>query len=307
MRYFYIFTLAMPFLTACGQQKSKAPIVTRQEISIIQDSVIIPQENNSIVVEPIDNREQIIKKLKFKIENNIPLVVHVKVPLCDNENQGIVPTSPSLGNGMDLKRNLYWATSKGMKRFFNELSDWTLLSSELDPSENVLERVVFKKKYKNGAIVYLVADAYRGDRMVACLQDHFNSLSGVLKDTMVIGSDTVGIYGNADLLAFNGHNGLMDETVFFEKNVDGIARDAVTIACISGDYFKTRYDATNSYPLVHTTNLLYPGAFILEGIINSWANLESAKECKIAAGNGYYKYKPKSGPNGSQNLFSSGW
>jgi len=307
MKYFYFFILATPFFTACGQQDTNEPITNTPKTESIEDSVILPQKINVIVAESVENRDQIIKKIKTKIDENSPLVVHVKVPLCDNENQGIVPTSPSLGNGLDLKRNLYWATSKGMKRFFNELSDWELLSSEFDINDNVLERVVFKKKYKNGAIVYLVADAYRGDRMVKCLQDHFNSLSGVLKDSIIINTDTIGIYGYADLLAFNGHNGLMDETVFFEKNVDGIARDAVTIACISGDYFKTRYEATNSYPLVHTTNLLYPGAFILEGVINSWANLESDKQCKIAAGKGYYKHKPKSGPNGSQNLFSYGW
>jgi hypothetical protein len=307
MKYFPAFLMLPLFFTACGQEEVNSNTTATVEKAIPATDSIVIEEQEELLLEPTDNRIEIIKKIKSKIENNIPLVVHVNVPLCDNENQGIVPTSPSLGNGMDLKRNLYWATSKGMKRFFKELSDWKLLSSELESNEDVLERVVFKKKFSNGAIVYLVADAYRGDRMVRCLQDHFNALSGVLKDTLIINSDTIGIYGNADLLAFNGHNGLMDETVFFDKSVDGIARDAVTIACISGDYFKTRYQATNSYPLVHTTNLLYPGAFILEGVINSWANLESDKECKIAAGKGYYKHKPKSGPNGSQNLFSFGW
>jgi len=307
MKYFPAFLFIPLFFTACGQQETTGNTIVTAESSLPTTDSVMVEKQKVLVLEPTDNREQIIEKLKTKIENNIPLVIHVKVPLCDNENQGIVPTSPSLGNGMDLKRNLYWATSKGMKRFFNELSDWKLVSSQLDINKDVLERVVFKKHFKNGAIVYLVADAYRGDRMINCLQDHFNSLSGVLKDSLVIDIDTIGIYGNADLLAFNGHNGLMDETVFFDKSADGIARDAVTIACISGDYFKSRYKATNSYPLVHTTNLLYPGAFILEGVINSWANLESDEQCKKAAGNGYYKHKPKSGPNGSQNLFSYGW
>ena len=61
-------------------------------------------------------------------------------------------------------------------------------------------------------------------------------------------------------------------------------KDAVSISCISGEYFKAYYWDTNSYPLVHTTNLLYPGAFILEGILNEWALLKSGEECKKAAG-----------------------
>lgn len=306
MKYIPLLILASLCTATCVQQDT-ALKSDQTEVSKESSDTSIIQQTESIQLESMDNRIKIVNKLEHKIKNKLPLVVHVKVPLCDNENQGIVPTSPSLGNGMDLKRNLYWATSKGMKRFFNELTDWKLVKSEMAPSKDVLERVVFKKNFKNGAIVYLVADAYRGDRMVRCLEDHFNSLSGVLKDTLIIDADTIGIYGNADLLAFNGHNGLMDETVSYEKNTDGIARDAVTIACISGDYFKPIYKETNSYPLVHTTNLLYPGAFILEGVINSWANLKSDEECKIAAGNGYFEHKPKSGPNGSQNLFSYGW
>lgn len=306
MKYFPFLLLTPLFFATCGQldtaSTANKTIVSKE----LSDSSIIPQTER-IELESIENRKQLINKLDQKIKNKLPLVVHVKVPLCDNENQGIVPTSPSLGNGMDLKRNLYWATSKGMKRYFNELSDWILISSKIAPNKDVLERVLFKKKFKNGAVVYLVADAYRGDRMVHCLEDHFKSLNGSLKDTLIIDKDTIGIYGNADLLAFNGHNGLMDETVSYKKSTDGIARDAVTIACISGEYFKPVYKETNSYPLVHTTNLLYPGAFILEGVINSWANLNSDRECKIAAGNGYFEHKPKSGPNGSQNLFSYGW
>ena len=73
------------------------------------------------------------------------------------------------------------------------------------------------------------------------------------------------------------------------------------------EYFNYYYELTNSYPLVTTKELLYPGAFISEGIINEWALLKTTKQCKIAAGESYYKNKPKSGKNGAQNLFTFGW
>ncbi|MFT5601892.1 MAG: hypothetical protein ACI9N1_002141 [Flavobacteriales bacterium] len=256
----------------------------------------------------VENRIDLVQKLKERIDNNIPIVAHVLVPLCDNENQGIVPTSAKIGNGMDLRNNLYWATSKGMKRFFKELPDWKLMRSTLNVDTNILERVVFFKKFSNGANVYLIADAYRGDRMEECLNDYFNSLSSFKNDTLIIGTDSLKINGGADLVAFNGHNGLMDEnTQYKSANWFTKPKDAVSISCISNSYFKEHYENTSSYPLVHTTNLLYPGAFIMEGVINNWAMLKTDKECKIAAGKGYYKYKPKSGPNGSQNLFDFGW
>jgi hypothetical protein len=256
----------------------------------------------------VENRAQIINYLQSKVNTNQPLVAHVLVPLCDNEHQGIVPTSASIGNGMDPDHNLYWATSKGMKRFFKELKDWKMVRLSYNIGDNILQRAIFKKSFSNGAIVYLVADAYRGDRMPECLDDYFNSLSEHKNDTLIIGKDSIKINGGADLIAFNGHNGLMDESTKFEKATSQTRpKDAVSISCASSGYFKVKYLETNSYPLVHTTNLLYPGAFILEGIINAWAMLESDIECKKAAGKAYYEHKPKSGPNGSQNLFDYGW
>lgn len=258
--------------------------------------------------QPVQNRNSIINYLKQKVEKGEPLVAHVLVPLCDNEHQGIVPTSEAIGNGMDPDHNLYWMTSKGIKRYFKELPDWKMLESTKNIDDDILERVIFKKKFSNGATVILVADAYRGDRMHQCLNDYFNSLSGNLKDSVKVDSVFLQINGNADLIAFSGHNGLMDETTNYQvANDDTKIKDAVSISCASSGYFKKYYLDTKSYPLVHTTNLLYPGAFILEGILNKWALLETDEQCKIAAGKAYYTHKPKSGPNGSQNLFNFGW
>ncbi len=260
------------------------------------------------LAQPVKNRSSIINYLKQKVENNEPLVAHVLVPLCDNEHQGIVPTSASIGNGMDPDHNLYWMTSKGVKRYFRDLPDWKLVESYENVRDDILERVVFTKSFDNGAKVILIADAYRGDRMHECLNDYFNSLSGHLSDSVLVGDHYVRINGDADLVAFNGHNGLMDETTIFEDATDQTKpKDAVSISCASGGFFKDRYWRTSSYPLVHTTNLLYPGAFILEGVLNEWAMLKDDEACKVAAGKAYYTHKPKSGPNGSQNLFDFGW
>lgn len=258
------------------------------------------------VPEQID-RSAIIARLEQKIAANEALNVHVLVPLCDNENQGIVPTSASLGNGMSLKSNLYWATSKGMKRYFKEQTSWTLLHSQLDPNEHVLERVVFEKKMKNGAVVRMVIDAYRGDRMKECLDHYFASLAGKLKYSMTIDERDLALYGNADLIAFNGHNGLMDTDVDVVQNLDGEQRDAVIIACISHDYFLPYLEASGSYPLVTTRSLLYPGAPVLDEVLSRWATLESNEMIRQGAGDGYYAMKPKSGVNGARKMFKSGW
>jgi len=47
-------------------------------------------------------RDKIKEKLFNKINNSKALFVHILVPLFDN-NQGIIPTGKSLGNGLNLK------------------------------------------------------------------------------------------------------------------------------------------------------------------------------------------------------------
>ena len=111
--------------------------------------------------------------MKKKIDDQQPLVIHVFVPLCDNDNQGIVPVNKTLGDGLNLRTNLYWGALYGVKTHFKKQKDWKLLSAEKDIDQNVLERVIFQKKYSNGAQVYLIADAYRGDRMKICLEDYY--------------------------------------------------------------------------------------------------------------------------------------
>ena len=50
----------------------------------------------SIVAQPIKTRSTILNYLEQKIKKGEPLVAHVLVPLCDNEHQGIVPTSATI-------------------------------------------------------------------------------------------------------------------------------------------------------------------------------------------------------------------
>lgn len=41
--------------------------------------------------------------------------IQVFVALCDNVNQGIVPVPAALGDGEDVKNNLYWGARYGVK------------------------------------------------------------------------------------------------------------------------------------------------------------------------------------------------
>ena len=185
-------------------------------------------------------------------------VVHVLVALCDNENQGIVPVPASLGNGDDPAKNLYWGAAYGVKTFFGKSSAWEKIAVIENPGENVLERIVFKHRAKN---VYLVADAYRGSKMRETIDDFFAAVAGASRENLKAGEATLQIAGGADLVAFVGHNGLMDFSLADEiVKKDDEPREAVILACASRDYFSAPLKKTSARPLLWTSNLMAPEA-----------------------------------------------
>lgn len=264
-----------------------------------------PKKSESIDFTEFD-RTSSFDRIKEKFENKEPLVIHIRIPLCDNKNQGIVPVSRKLGNGFDLKNNLYWGAMYDFKTHFKKSTDWELISSKKDLNKVILERIIFKTVLLNESTAYIVADAYRGDKMKVCLTDFLNSTAGYKSDSIVIDNRKIGISSNADLLVFNGHNGLMDYQLDFVQSKDDKVREAAVIGCVSHKFFKDHFLASKAYPVLMTTNLMAPEAYVAEAVISSWLKLVSEDNIRNAAANAYNKYQ-KCGINGAMKLFKTGW
>ena len=300
MKTIFFLILAFILLYSCDTG------LIKKENKALTSHNIVETKVTPLFYKPIIRRDSIIKNLKQKIENEQALVVHVFVPLCDNENQGIVPTSAKLGNGLDLRNNLYWGVRHGMKTIFKLNKNWKLIATTIPTDTNVLERVIYQRKYGK-ATVNLVMDAYRGDKMKETLEDYFNSIAENKLDSIYTIPKTMPIYGNADLLVFNGHNGLMDTEISYKITQTNIReKDAISIACSSKYYFENHYKKMNAFPLVVTNYSLYPGGFILEGIIDKWATFNTDEKIRQEAGNSYHEVK-KCGLKGARNIFHSGW
>lgn len=288
----------------------------RPEEEVTEESLDLPILSSSYRPKddhfPSFDRSPIETKLQNKVAQGDALVVHVFVPLCDNEHQGIVKTSSSLGNGFSLRTNLYWATSTGMKRYFKEKKSWTLLQSIKDVYQDsvVLERVVFRRQYPNKATVYLVADAYRGDKMLETVNHFFRAMSNNYSEKMLLqDSSSIGIHGSADLVVFNGHNGLLDlyeEQPEVWYNNSATQKDMVAIACFANEYFEREARRAQAYPLIRAKSTLHPGAFILSAIIDDWAMLKTVESMRLSAGRAYCKVHNCSIKT-SKNLFYKGW
>lgn len=278
------------------------------ESTVVGDRFFLPGEfklNDHSWLIPF-SRDFIELNLRKKIEQGETLVVHALVPLCDNKHQGIVPTTESLGDGFNLKSNLYWATRHGLKRYFVENSQWSVLKNNYVANDTILERVSFYRQFENGAQVVLICDAYRGDRMYECLTDYFSFLAGKKSDSLKTNLTNLACGKDADLLVFNGHNGIYEarpDSCFATRQRQ---KDAVVIACGSYWNYLPFIENTNCYPLVTTTQSMYPGATVLNNIIESWANLESAESIRFAAAQGYHEMK-NCGLENADRMFYSGW
>lgn len=78
------------------------------------------------------------------------------------------------------------------------------------------------------------------------------------------------------------------------------------IACYSGNFFRPFLQKASAYPLVVTTNLMAPEAYVLEHILDEWLQLKPAETIRKNAGIGYNLYQ-KCGKRGADRLFSTGW
>lgn len=230
-------------------------------------------------------------------------VIHVFVALCDNNYQGIVPVPEKIGIGQNANANLYWGCGYGVRTFFKKSTEWKWLRT--DPADGMrLERCVFKHISKN---VYLVADAYDGQFIKTCTYDFLKSSAGEMNEVLNLNEQSIPIYGGADVLAYIGHDGLMDFSLDrgFPKK-DNKQRAVIILACYSRNYFKEAIKETGARPMLWSTHLMSPEAYTLHDALTGYVNGETDAQIRMRAVKAYQKYQ-KCSEKGALNLLVTGY
>lgn len=265
--------------------------------AVKQDEIAPPISLASNVPDETNDLKQITQY------DTLNKTIHIFVALCDNQYQGIVPVPEKIGNGQDPNSNLYWGCAYGIRTYFKKSKEWKFIESRKIDSIK-MERLIFKHATKN---YYLVADAYNGKFIEQCTIDFLNSSAGKQKDTLKVGNTTIGIGGNSKLLAYIGHDGLMDfdlDETF--ANADGKKRDVIILACFSKMYFSKHLDQAYTNPLVWTSGLMCPEAYTVHDAITGYVNGESNAYIRKRAALAYAKYQ-KCGINAASRLLPTGW
>jgi hypothetical protein len=214
-----------------------------------------------------------------------------------------VPVPPKIGNGQDPNSNLYWGNNYGVRSYFKNSRDWKLIKKQFIDSTK-LERVVFKHASQN---YYLVADAYNGKLIKQSIHDFMFSCSGQLKDTMHVNDQVIGINGNAVLMAYIGHDGLMDFRLADEFDAQPNApQNFIALACESKQFFSSYIKHTKAYPLLWTKQLMCPEAYTLHDALAAYINNEPQQTVYQRAVSAYSKYQ-KCSIKESEGILTSGW
>jgi hypothetical protein len=248
-------------------------------------------ENKKVDNEPVSMEENDIK------------TIHIFVALCDNRYQGIARVPAALGNGQNPNTNLYWGALYGIRTFLKKSDEWKLLTSR-KVDNVILERLVFKHTQEN---YYLIADAYNGRYIKQCTMDFLNSSCGNKKEALQLDDKILGIGGNAHLIGYIGHDGLMDfqlsETF---TNTDNKKRDVIILACYSKRYFTPHLEEANVNPLVWTTHLMAPEAYTLHDALTGYINGEANEDIRERAAAAYALYQ-KCSINAAKGLLVTDW
>lgn len=230
-------------------------------------------------------------------------IIHVFVALCDNDSQGIVPVPKKIGNGNDPDNNLYWGCGYGVRTFFKNAAEWKMVSKRKNVSSIILERCIFKHITQDA---FIVADAYKGDKIKNCNEDFFKSSSGNNSDTAMVKEQILKLEA-AQLVCYVGHDGLMDFVIEnYPKQKNNSKKDVIILACASRNYYKEGLKQAGAFPLLWTTNLMCPEAYTLKAAIDGWLLNETGEKIHLRAAEAYNQYL-KCGINGAKKLFATGW
>ena len=199
-----------------------------------------------------------------------PKKVAVFVALCDNASQGILPVPARIGDGNKPADNLYWGCTDGFAGCFGSSKAWKLVKKEALEDKRVFERRVY---LNSAADVEVTAEAWKGSEIKACLTAFEAAL----------------ISGNHDLCAFIGHNVLMDAEVPAPSKKALKPCDAIVLCCMSDSYFRPRLESSGVRPILLTSQLMYPGSFLLRDTLPVWAKGGSLEKIREAAATAYAK------------------
>jgi len=211
-----------------------------------------------------------------------PLVAEVHVPLCDNTI--IACGNAKLGDGDNPDTNLYWSTTPGFGAWFARRGGgWKRVLHRRDATADVVAIDVYRRTMRTPAAwreagapatfeLDLVIHGWRGKAIDAALASYAADVSGGPARELVLDDrSTLRAGGAAQLVAWVGHNRLMDLEAFAWPRAGKRATGTIAIACDTAPYMEREVSGATRVPLLMTRDLLFANAAPLEATVIAFA------------------------------------
>jgi hypothetical protein len=214
-----------------------------------------------------------------------PLVAEVHVPLCDNTI--IRCGNPKLGDGDNPDTNLYWATTPGFGEWFARRGGgWKRVLHQRGTDTGNADIVaidVYRRTLatpaswqKRGAPktfeLDIVVHGWRGKAIDHALAAYAADVSGGATRPLVLADKTtLAAGGAAQLVAWVGHNRLMDLDRYDWPKPGRAVTGTIAIACHTAAYMEEQVSSSTRVPLLMTRDLLFANAAPLEATVLAFA------------------------------------
>jgi hypothetical protein len=240
-----------------------------------------------------------------------PLVVEVHVPLCDNNI--IACGNAKLGDGDNPETNLYWSTTPGFGSWFNRKSSGWKRVLKLREGEtgdvDVLALHVYRRHvnapaawWKRGAPtkieIDIVVHGWRGSAIDRALAAYAADISGQGVRTITLDKSgtrsgaaadapTLDAGGAAQIVAWVGHNRLMDLDAYTWPAAGSATKGTIAIACHTAAYMEENVPSATRVPLLMTRDFLFANAAPLEAAVLAFVSGGTYAKIRLAAATAY--------------------
>ncbi|MGE0403144.1 MAG: hypothetical protein AB7T06_40935 [Kofleriaceae bacterium] len=230
-----------------------------------------------------------------------PLVVEVHVPLCDNNI--IACGNAKLGDGDNPETNLYWSTTPGFGSWFNRKRGGWKRVLKLREGEtgdkDVLALHVYRRHVstpaawrKRGAPskfeIDIVVHGWRGSAIDRALAAYAADISNPSARAIKIDdTSTLEAGGAAQIVAWVGHNRLMDLEAFAWPAPGTATKGTIAIACHTAAYMEDEVPSSTRVPLLMTRDFLFANAAPLEAAVLAFASGGSYAKIRLDAATAY--------------------
>jgi len=235
-------------------------------------------------------------RIQEDLEAGRPLVVHVLVALCSNDQ--IDCGSSIAGRAGNLSHNVYWGAIFGARRFLERKhSEFSRLSLE-KIDDVVLERAVYRRRVpaarwklqREGSVEQIVVlDAVHGDAINRAVSGFWSAAASGERLSIVDGGRTRAL--SVHVAGYVGHNRLMDGVALPEAKPSPAALPSFVLACYSESYFGTKLRKAGSTPLVTTRQLMAPEGYVLDAVLRGIGDGDDRSKIRERAVSAYAKWQ----------------